>query len=278
VKVLGSNGSGLYSDIADGIRYAANHDADVINLSLGGSYDSDVLRDAVNYATAKGALVVAAAGNDGSAVEHYPAAIGNVLAIGASTRTGGRYSWSNYGANWVDLAAPGCNPAQDEKGVLVDFCGTSSATPLVSGVAALLASMSPQPTVGQLRTALMSSASPLAGNWVARGSGRVAAGAAVTRLTALLDRTGPVTAMRTPAARSVVRGTITVGAVASDPAGVSKVQLVVGGKVVASDATAPYTLRWATGSSRNQVVTLNLRSYDRFGNIGRAARSVTVRN
>jgi thermitase len=124
--------------------------------------------------------VFAAAGNEGSSVPHFPAAIPSVLAVGGSTAGDARYPWSNYGSAWVDLAAPGCNPAQGTSGVVNLFCGTSSATPFASGVAALLASTTPTPSPATIRNALMSTAVPLAGNWVA--SGRIDAAAALASL------------------------------------------------------------------------------------------------
>ena len=192
VKVLDAKGVGDYSAIADGIRYAADHDADVINLSLSGTDDSQLLRDAVAYAVGKGALVIAAAGNAGNTVQHFPAAIAAVLAVGGSTETDGRYSWSNYGASWVDLAAPGCNPAQGLNGVVGQFCGTSSATPFTAGVAALLASATPKPGADAIRAALTSSAVPIAGNWVAANSGRIDAAAALNALPFWVTGVGPV--------------------------------------------------------------------------------------
>ena len=71
-------------------------------LSLGGADDSPLLRDAVDYADSKGALVVAAAGNRGVSTRHYPAAIPTVLAVGGVTDTGARYDWSNFGG-WVGV-------------------------------------------------------------------------------------------------------------------------------------------------------------------------------
>jgi subtilisin family serine protease len=182
VKVLDSAGSGSYSAIAEGIRYAADHDADIISLSLGGSSDSELLRDAVTYAVGKGALVIAAAGNSGSPNPHFPAAIPAVLAVGGATSGDARYPWSNYGRGWVDIAAPGCNPAQGIGGVVSQFCGTSSATPFVAGIAALLKGTTPAPSPATIRAALMSSAVPLAGNWVAAKSGRINARAALDAL------------------------------------------------------------------------------------------------
>ena len=278
VKVLDAAGSGSYSDIAEGIRYAADRGADIVNLSLGGSADSRMLRDAVAYATGKGALVVAAAGNDGSPAPHYPAAIPAAFAVGASTSADGRYPWSNHGSDWVDIAAPGCNPAQTQTGALADFCGTSSATPFVAGVAALLAGTRPQPSAAELRTALTVSATPLAGGWVAAGSGRVNAAAALLATTALrTDAAKPTTSFRFPVESALVRGTVTIGARAADDTGVSRVDLLAGSRVVGSDTTSPYAFRWAA-TAYSGPVTLTLRAYDRAGNVTLARRVVRADN
>jgi thermitase len=234
VKVLGANGSGLYSDIAEGIRYAAAHDADIINLSLGGDVDSQVLRDAVTYAVGKGSLVIAAAGNDGSSAKHYPAAIPNVLAVGASTVGDTRYSWSNYGSSWVDIAAPGCNLAQGTNGLVNQFCGTSSATPFTAGVAGLLASVTPTPTAAQIRTALTSSASGLTGSWVASSSGRVDAAAALDALPFW------VTGVSSGAA---LRGTsVTLRPHVGTGSGITEVKAKLNGATVATATTSPWNL------------------------------------
>ncbi|SNY51783.1 S8 family serine peptidase [Paractinoplanes atraurantiacus] len=162
VKVLNAKGSGSYTAIAQGIRFAADRGARVISLSLGGNADSGVLRDAVTYAEAKGALIVAAAGNKGVSAPHYPAAIPSVLAVGGVTSTGARYSWSNYGS-WVDVTAPGCNPAQGPSGAIGQYCGTSSAAPFIAGVAGLLASSPLQPTAGEIRAAIVGTKSSPSG-------------------------------------------------------------------------------------------------------------------
>lgn len=274
IKVLNAGGSGSYSDIAAGIRYAADRGAQIINLSLGGASDSQVLRDAVAYAVDRKSLVIAAAGNDGSSALHYPAAIPAVLAIGASTPGDARYPWSNHGASWVDLAAPGCNLAQNPGGVLTNFCGTSSATPFAAGVAALLASTSPAPTAATIRTALTGSAVALAGNWVAAGSGRVDAAAALTSVgtrtttsPAVADRTGPVLTV-TRAAASGTRGiarTTPFGVRATDPAGVGRLELIANGQVVQRYAGSTYTFAvpvWKFG----KVISVQVRAYDRLGN------------
>jgi thermitase len=234
VKVLGADGSGLYSDIAQGIRYAADQGAEVINMSLGGSADSQVLRDAVTYAVGKGSLVIAAAGNDGSSAKHYPAAIPEVLAVGASTAGDARYPWSNWGSTWVDIAAPGCNLAQDTAGQVAQFCGTSSATPFVAGVAGLLASVTPTPTAAQIRTALTSSADSLSGNWIASTSGRVNAAAALDALPFW------VKGVTSGAALNPLSATLRPH-VAAD-SGITEVSAKLDGVTLATATSAPWTL------------------------------------
>ena len=279
VKVLDAAGSGSYSAIAEGIRYAADQGAKIINLSLGGSSDGQVLRDAVAYATGLGALVIAAAGNDGSPAMHYPAAIPDALAVGASTADDTRYSWSNYGSSWVDIAAPGCNPAQARSGVVGQFCGTSSATPFVSGVAALLASTGAAPYAVAIRTALTSSAVPLAGGWVATTSGRVDAAAALAALPNVLaaDSAPPSTSFRFPAPGNLSRGIIIIGARAGDDVGVARVQLLLGSRLLGTDTTAPYAFRWSSAPHTGPV-TLTLRAYDWSGKVAVAQQVVTVDN
>lgn len=136
VKVLDHDGVGSSDDVATGIVWAVDHGASIITLSLGGPSGSWVLRSAVDYAIARGVVVVAAAGNDGATDAYFPAAYPEVISVGAAAATRSAYSWSNRGP-WVDVQAPGCNPTQGMTGTMANFCGTSSATPYVAGVIAL---------------------------------------------------------------------------------------------------------------------------------------------
>src|SRR3990170_1352443 len=146
VKVLDDTGSGYYSWIANGITWATDNGAKVINMSLGGSSGSSTLQNAVNYAVANGVVVVAAAGNSGNPSRTYPAYYSNVIATAATDSNDAKASWSSYGS-WVDVAAPGVNiystfpnhPYQINKALSYDFgSGTSMATPHVAGLAALV--------------------------------------------------------------------------------------------------------------------------------------------
>lgn len=138
VRVLGADGSGTLTDIADGIRYAADAGAEVINLSLGCDCSTTTLQNAVNYAWNKGVVLVAAAGNDGVRTTFEPASYSNVIAVGAVDSSNRKASFSNYGT-WVDVVAPGVDIASTYPGNrYVYLSGTSMASPYVAGLAALL--------------------------------------------------------------------------------------------------------------------------------------------
>lgn len=138
LKVLNSAGSGTYANVAAAIIYATDNDAQVINMSLGGSNPSTVLEDAVNYAYGRGMVQVAAAGNSGSASVLYPARYAPVIAVAATDSFNTRASFSNYGPE-VDLAAPGASIYSLYPGGGYGYrSGTSMAAPFVSGLAAIL--------------------------------------------------------------------------------------------------------------------------------------------
>jgi subtilisin family serine protease len=160
IKVLDSKGSGDDTLIAAGIVWATDHGARVINLSLGGPGSSVELANALAYADAKGAIVVAAAGNAGVTTQFFPAADPHAVSVAATTVADQRYSWSNFGS-WVRLAAPGCNVATVRGGGYGTFCGTSSATPLVAGLVALELSAQPAATAREAEDALARAAVPL---------------------------------------------------------------------------------------------------------------------
>lgn len=138
VKVLSDTGSGSYSGIASGIIWAADNGAEIINMSLAGSFGSSSLEDAVNYAWSKGVVVVAAAGNSGNTTPMYPAYYTNCIAVAGTDINDARASWSNYG-DWVDVAAPGVSIYSMRKDNKYGYgSGTSMASPHVAGLAALV--------------------------------------------------------------------------------------------------------------------------------------------
>lgn len=162
VKVLDASGSGSTSDVAAGIVWAVDHGARVINMSLGSEETTQTLAEAVAYAIGKDVVLVAAAGNSGNANLNYPAAHEGVLGVGATTQSDELYSWSNFGP-WVQVAAPGCNVAPYLNGEYVNFCGTSSATPVVAGIAGLALSARPGATRSEVVEALIRSVTTIGG-------------------------------------------------------------------------------------------------------------------
>jgi subtilisin family serine protease len=138
VKVLNSAGNGTFANVAAGIIWAADHGADVINLSVGGVSSSIVLQNAINQAASQGVLIIAAAGNAGGNLIFYPAAYPNVIAVGSTDSLNNRAPFSNYGSE-IDLVAPGVSIYSTSSGSSYGFRdGTSMSTGFVSGFAALL--------------------------------------------------------------------------------------------------------------------------------------------
>lgn len=162
LKVLDASGVGAHSTIAEAVIWAADKGAKVVNMSLGSPGATKTLGDAVAYAVGKGVVVVAAAGNSSSTTPFYPAAYPGVISVAGTDANDRVYSWSNFGP-WVKVAAPGCNAAPALGGGYSTFCGTSSAAPLVAGLAGLAVAAQPLAGPAAIEQALMRSATPLPG-------------------------------------------------------------------------------------------------------------------
>lgn len=203
IKVLNRMGVGTDSDISDGIRWATDYGARVINMSLGGSAAGLTLQNAVNYASANGVVICAAAGNSGADSLDYPAKYEACIAVGAIRYDKQKAAYSAYGVG-LDLVAPGGDNGVDQNGdgygdgVLQEtfyhifrrliwgyyfFQGTSMSTPHVSGVAALILSKHPDYSSDDVRNVLQSTAADLGnpGYDTTYGWGLVDAAAAVSR-------------------------------------------------------------------------------------------------
>jgi subtilisin family serine protease len=143
VKVLDCNGSGNDAQIIAGIDWAVANGARVINLSVGGTDQSDVLDAAVERAYRAGVLVIAASGNVGSEVPYYPAASPYVLAVGATDPSDRLTAFSNFG-NHIAVVAPGHEILSTFLGgAYQSKSGTSMASPHVAGLAGLILSLHP---------------------------------------------------------------------------------------------------------------------------------------
>jgi len=173
--IRAGSSSGAFSEVneAKAIRYAVDHGARIINLSLGGAGTSTIERAAVRYAIARGALIVAAAGDDYANRPEYPAALlgPNGLAVAAILRDGAHAPFSNTGP-WVSIAALG----ED---------GTSFAAPLVSAAAARVWAANPRLTARQVVTILQDTASGRGVRTNELGFGVVDVAAAIARARSL---------------------------------------------------------------------------------------------
>jgi subtilisin family serine protease len=202
IKALDCTGSGSVADIAQGIVYAVDHGARVINISLGSSTDSATMQSAVSYATSRSVIVIAAAGNCGSLsmrcfntlnLPEYPAATPGVIGVGATSIDDQIASFSTQGPQ-VAVSAPGVRIVstvphyatyQSDHGGPMNyaaFSGTSQATPFVSGLAALLLGIDPTLTTAQLASRIATTADDLGvpGIDIGYGAGRINAFRAVS--------------------------------------------------------------------------------------------------
>ena len=205
VKALDCQGAGLLSDVSRGIVWAADHGARIINISLGSDAELFTMHDAVRYAVAHGALVVAAAGNCGVASSRcpsvnapsYPAAYAEAFAVGSTDTADNHSTFSNIGS-YVAISAPGekiwsttptypttISRTTPGTQTYAAVRGTSQASPFAAGVAALVLSKEPSLTVQQVIDRLKSTADDLGavGQDPVYGAGRVNALRAVTSTT-----------------------------------------------------------------------------------------------
>ncbi|MBD3160745.1 MAG: S8 family serine peptidase, partial [Candidatus Eisenbacteria bacterium] len=181
VKVLNGNGGGTWTDVADGIEFAADNGARILSLSLGGGHSSTV-ENAVDYAYGQGCALFCASGNGNNSSLSYPARYSNTIAVGALSpccerkspnSCDGEYWWgSNYG-NGLDFLTPGTRiHTTDRLGgagygggdYISTFNGTSSATPHAAGIGALVWSADPSLSNTELRNVLQASCDDLGSN------------------------------------------------------------------------------------------------------------------
>ncbi|MBO2943241.1 peptidase S8 [Paenibacillus sp. F411] len=175
IKALDSSGSGTTYAVAEGIIWAVDHGAKVINMSLGNYADSQFLHDAIKYAYDRDCLLVAASGNDNTERPGFPAAYPEVLAVAATNPDMTRAEYSNYG-DYIDVTAPGTNIASTyPDNQYAALSGTSMASPHVAAIAGLIRSLNPELTNREVMDLMISQAHDLGdpGKDIYFGNGQV---------------------------------------------------------------------------------------------------------
>lgn len=282
VRVTDGTGRATSASIANGIIWAADHGARVINLSFNGIAGNAVIRTAAEYAHNHGTLVVAASGNcaclDPTPENPY------IVSVSATDETDSSAYFSSVGP-FVDLSAPGTNILTTAKfGLYTTDSGTSLASPLVAGVAALMFAANPTLTPALAAQMLEATVVDPGGNGYDQslGYGRVDAAAAVTAAAGYVappDTVAPTVSLVAPLAGSSVSGITVVDVSASDDVGVVKVDLYVDGAFFVSATTTPYSFALDTSILQNGAHALYAVASDAANNSGATTPiSVTVAN
>ena len=160
---IGDCNTGSLTSGYDGIIWAADNGADVINMSWGGGGSSNYGQNVCSYAWNLGTILIAAAGNDGTNQQFYPAAYDDVVAVASTTSGDAKSSFSQYGT-WVSISAPGSSILSTDEGSSYQVTqGTSMASPLVAGLVGLMISHAPSASPQQVVDCLLSTAENIDG-------------------------------------------------------------------------------------------------------------------
>jgi hypothetical protein len=282
VRVTDATGRATSASIANGILWAADHGARVVNISFGGVAGNATIRAAAEYAFNHGTLVVAASGNCACADPTPDNPF--ILSVSASDESDSPAYFSSVGP-YVDLSAPGTNIWTTAKfGLYLSDSGTSLASPIVAGVAGLMFSANPLLTPA-LATQMMEATAVDpggAGYTESMGYGRVNAAAAVlaaTTYVAPTDTVPPVVALLAPLEGATVSGTTVVAAAASDDVAVVQVDLYLDGALLVSDSSSPYSFALDTTTLSSGKHVLQVLASDAAHNSAMStAVTVTVDN
>jgi subtilisin family serine protease len=192
VRALDSDGNSDTFTVVQAMLWAADHGADVVNVSAGQPDSSTLMREAAELLWRRGIIVVGAAGNSASSRAAYPAASKCAISVTATNQLGGLADYASYGSS-VDVAAPGEGivsvfPFSDTG--LASWSGTSMASPMVAGEIALLRSLRPDLRAGAIARLVVFNGAPLVkGSVEVEALRRIDVAAAVRRATRFVDNT-----------------------------------------------------------------------------------------
>jgi thermitase len=314
VKVLGADGSGTISDVASGIAYATDQGARVINLSLGSSSRSTIMRDALDYALSNNVLPVVAMGNSNTNNVGDLAYWYSALSVGAVDQQGAKASFSNFGLQ-TDVTAPGVAVLSTmptypvtlttQYGYQMNYdalSGTSMATPAVAGLAGLILSKNPALTATQVKGMIESSAGDAASFNLTSGFGPVDAPAAIV-LALSGDNTAPILSLLLPNFGSVLVRNVPFSTVVADNVAVHHVDFINSGARYflpatsvgypstngttgkngknaknASPPIAPWSSLLSSTTHWNGLVYLTVTVFDQSGNSTSSAGNFDIEN
>ncbi|WP_203765295.1 S8 family serine peptidase [Paractinoplanes deccanensis] len=259
VRVMAGR-QGTTADVAAGIAWAADHDAQVINVSLSTATPSRLLKDAVDHAAAAGSLVVASAGNVNSTARRYPAAYDSVLAVNQSGTLK-----NTLRDQWADASAY-TGAALGPDGKLAYLVGASGATATASGVAALAFSMKPTATPEEVWTAIRGAAPfPSTGTYAFQP--RVLNAAQVVYGFGGTDTTKPKLVKPGLTENELVPANgVPAIAEATDDHGVQRIDYVIGGTVVTSARLSGSQVQIRPPAGFNGPLPVTVIAYDYAGN------------
>lgn len=277
-----TDGVAQWSSLASGILWAADHGADIVNMSYDVSVGAYLLNDAAQYFRGKGGVTVVAAGNansDGGYSDNP-----YMITVSATDSTDNRASFSNYGNN-IDVSAPGVSiyTTYINSGY-ANTSGTSFASPATAGVVALIMAANPYLTPDEIEAVLEQSADdPIAGtDWHKYfGYGRVNAATAVQLAMQMsaVDTQTPNVGIFSPQNNATVSGNVLIEVDAADDTGVSGVDLYANGQFVGRDLTGPYQFSWDSTLATDGNVAFTAYAQDAAGNEGASSTlNVTVDN
>jgi len=265
-----SDGAASYSSMANGITWAVDHGAKVVNISYK-AFKSSTATAAANYMRSKGGVVVVGAGNDNTDLGYSNNA--SMITVAATTGSDTKASFSNYG-DYIDVTAPGASVLTTNKGGGYNkWSGTSFSSPITAGVVGLIMSANPNLNPDQIERILESSADDLiAGvDWhMYYGHGRINAESAVQLAlsTSAEDNQAPAVTIFSPSFNEIVKGNVLVEVSATDNMGVNGVSLYVGGEVIATDLSAPYQFSWDSTQVADGAISLSAKANDAALNEG----------
>ena len=270
VRIAQPDGYAYWSAVAEGITWAADHGARVVNISYANMAGSGTVQAAANYLRDKGGVVVVAAGNSGQELGVAPSDA--VLAVSAVDELDALAGFSDYGA-FVDLAAPGTRiytlNTTDGYGLRA---GTSFAAPFVAAAAALVKSANPALGAADVDAVLKAGCVDLgeAGEDVRFGAGRLDAAASVAAAIAYRSRdsTPPDIAIVNPVSGQTVGGQVAVDVSIGNGADMTRAELWVDGARVVVDSQAPFAFSWDTTPHAQGGHSLMAKAYDAAGNTG----------